>query len=141
MRVVNSSLLIKSDDESLATVDCVRINLFSGETTFCKAGAVQSYIRRGGKVEAIDIPSLPLGIMREPDCDTLSRTLSEGDMGVMISDGVIAEDCRWLEDAIESFGGSDPRELARMIISGAVRQRAQGEDDDITALVFTCRKR
>ncbi|MBQ4313685.1 MAG: SpoIIE family protein phosphatase [Clostridia bacterium] len=141
MRVVNSSLLIKSDDESLATVDCVRINLFSGETTFCKAGAVQSYIRRGGKVELVEIPSLPLGIMREPDCDTVTHQLGEGDMVIMLSDGVLTDDSHWLENVIEGFGGSDPRELARMIISGAVRQRAQGEDDDITALVFTCRRR
>ena len=46
LRIVNSALLVKSGDESLATLDVARVDLFSGKAEFCKAGAAVSYVVR-----------------------------------------------------------------------------------------------
>lgn len=139
LRVVNSALLIKSDDESLSTADCLRMSLFTGEVDFCKAGAAQSFVRSEGEVRDVDIPSLPLGIMREPDCGSEAMRLSAGDVVLMVSDGAITEDIEWLRRELSRFDGEDPRELARNVVSLASAQRGDGGDDDITALVLCCR--
>lgn len=59
LRIVNSALLVKSGDESLATLDVARVDLFSGKAEFCKAGAAVSYVVRKGKIHRVDLPSLP----------------------------------------------------------------------------------
>lgn len=139
LRVVNSALLIKSDDESLSTADCLHMSLFTGEVSFCKAGAAQSFVVRDGCVEDIDIPSLPLGIMRELDCGSEKLRLCAGDVVLMVSDGAITEDIDWLRGELLRFDGNDPRALARNVVSLAHAQRGGHGDDDITALVLCCR--
>lgn len=139
LRVVNSALLIKSDDESLSTADCLRMSLFTGEVDFCKAGAAQSFVCTDGEVKDIDIPSLPLGIMREPDCGSEAMRLSAGDVVLMVSDGAITEDVDWLRNELAHFDGEDPRALARSVVSLASARRGSSGDDDITALVLCCR--
>ena len=138
LRVVNSALLIKSDDESLSTADCLRMSLFTGEVDFCKAGAAQSFVLRKGQVCDVDIPSLPLGIMREIDCGTAKMRLAAGDIVLMVSDGAIIGDAEWLRQELEDFDGSDPRAFAKSIVSLAAARR-KSSDDDITALVLCCR--
>lgn len=139
LRVVNSALMIKSDDESLSTADCLRMSLFTGEADFCKAGAAQSFVLSGGVVTDVDIPSLPLGIMRELDCGTTGVRLAPGDVVLMVSDGAITADTGWLRGELERFDGRDPRTFARNIVSLAAAMRG-GSDDDITALVLCCRE-
>ncbi len=139
LRVVNSALLIKSDDESLSTADCMRMSLFTGEADFCKAGAAQSFVLSRGKVTDVDIPSLPLGIMRELDCGSAGFRLSAGDVVLMVSDGAIVGDAEWLRSELERFDGHDPRSLARNIVALASAMRGDS-DDDITALVLCCRE-
>lgn len=138
LRVVNSALLIKSDDESLSTADCLRMSLFTGEVDFCKAGAAQSFVRSDGEVKDIDIPSLPLGIMRELDCGSEAMRLSAGDVVLMVSDGAITDDVEWLRNELARFDGEDPRALARSVVSLASARRGGSGDDDITALVLCC---
>ncbi len=140
LRVVNSALLIKSDDESLSTADCLRMSLFTGEVSFCKAGAAQSFVLRDGEVQDVDIPSLPLGIMRELDCGSAGMTLDAGDVILMVSDGAITDSTDWLRHELERFDGADPRALARSVVSLACAMRGNESDDDITALVLCCRE-
>lgn len=46
LSVVNSSLMIKSEDESMATLDVLDFNLFTGKAELMKAGACTTYIKR-----------------------------------------------------------------------------------------------
>ena len=137
LRVVNSALLVRSGDESLATSDCVQIDLFTGMAHFCKAGASRSFIRHGNSVIPVDLPSLPLGIMREVDCAACDIQLCDGDIVVMVSDGAAdcAEDCDWIRAAMLAHTDAEPRALARSIVSLAA-EKCSSADDDITALVF-----
>ena len=65
LRILNSSMLFKSTDESLATVDIASIDLFTGETKLYKAGAAPTIVRRSGKTGKVQSTSLPAGILRE----------------------------------------------------------------------------
>ena len=132
-KIVNASLLVKSDDESLSTVDCARVNLFTGEAEICKAGAAVSFLRQGGQVREVDIPSLPLGILRKTDLGILNLNLDPGDILVMASDGAAAHSERIIS-ALRGYDGFAPKEFARFLADDAAARN--DEPDDVTVLVM-----
>ncbi len=135
LKIVNSALMAKSDEESLATVDMAVIDLFSGKTEFFKAGAPTAFARRDGKVVRIDMPSLPVGILNDAGFAKEALALGEEDLVVLVSDGAVACGDKWLCEKIEGWSGSVPQELAEEIVAQAIARRDDGHDDDVTALV------
>jgi stage II sporulation protein E len=133
MRIVNSSLLVKSDDESLATADITKINLYTGEADLCKAGAVQTYIRMGRNVRCIMPETLPLGILREVEFAKEHEYLAAGDIIVMISDGVNL-DKEVIERTILEFEGEEIRKLTDEILMKAGGIDEENFSDDMTVL-------
>lgn len=137
VKIVNSALMIKSEDETLSTADCLRVNLYDGRTVISKAGAAQSYHVRNGFVTRIDLPSLPLGILCETDTAEYTFTAEKGDMIVMISDGVPTDDSMWFENMLKSRGNQSAGDFAELLLKNAVSRRPDGDDDDITVTVGT----
>ena len=137
VKTVNSALMIKSEDETLSTADCLGVNLYNGRAVISKAGAAQSYLVREGLVTRIDLPSLPLGILCETDTAKYTFTAEEGDMIVMISDGVPTDDSLWFENMLQSYDGQPAEDFARLLVANAVSRRPAGDDDDITVTIGT----
>ena len=137
VKIVNSALMIKSEDETLSTADCLKVNLYNGRAVISKAGAAQSYHVRKGFVTRIDLPSLPLGILCETDTAQYTFTAEEGDMIVMLSDGVPTDESGWFEELLRSYAGQPPEAFAALLLQSAVSRRPAGEDDDITVVVGT----
>ena len=135
VKIVNSALMIKSDDETLSTADCLGINLYNGRAVISKAGAAQSYHIRNGLVTRIDLPSLPLGILCDTDTAKYTFTAEEGDIIVMISDGVPTDDSLWFENILKSIDGQPTEDFARQLVEYAVSRRPEGDDDDITVTI------
>ncbi len=136
LQIVNSALMIKSEDESLSTVDLASVDLYSGELTLKKAGAAMTFIRRGGRVITREMPSLPAGILNNIKFSTDTLNLSAGDMVVMVSDGVVTGDEKWLERLIRTWHKGSAQELAQAVVEEAIRRRAEIRDDDITAVAM-----
>lgn len=136
LAVVNSSLMIKSEEESLATLDLVDFNRFTGKAGLMKAGACTTYVRRHGKLLKKDMPSLPLGILNEARFMKEDVTLSEDDWIVMISDGAAVGPPDWIEKLILSFHKGSAEDLAAHIVNEAARRRLGDHDDDITAIAM-----
>ena len=134
LKLLNSSLLIKSSDESLATLDVGCVDLYTGQIEFRKAGAVNSFVRRGGVVSRIGSASLPVGILQGIGYDRSSVMLEHGDLVVMVSDGVLETGAEWVEAELELYGDKSPKELAEGICREAQRRRIDGHSDDITVL-------
>ncbi len=135
IKVVNSALMVKSADESFATIDMAAIDLFSGKTVFYKAGATCSFIRKKEKCGRVELSSLPVGILREADFASTGIKLGAGDIIVMVSDGVTQGNCRWINDRIENFDSGTANDLARLIASEASSHQYGSHEDDITVLV------
>ena len=140
LRIVNSALLVKSGDESLATLDIACIDLFTGNTQFLKAGAPASFVRRSGRCGRIEQSSLPAGILREVEFGRSSLNLSDGDLVLLVSDGAINGSTEWVNAELESWTGTNPKELASHIGEEAKRRRLDGHDDDITVLAAMIQK-
>ncbi|MBQ8786152.1 MAG: SpoIIE family protein phosphatase [Oscillospiraceae bacterium] len=92
VRLINLLLLTKSADESFATVDLMKLNLFSGKAEIIKLGAAQTFIKSNGTVKTVESWSTPVGIVSSVEISRRNIQLSDGDEIVMITDG-INEDC------------------------------------------------
>lgn len=135
LKVVNSALMVKSEDESLATVDLMKIDLFSGKTVFNKAGAPYTYIKKSGHLLKKTATSLPVGILGNVKFSKERIKLSGGDVAVMVSDGAFTDDEKWLERLIRDFSDSRCADLAKEVVNEAIKRRNDTHDDDITAVV------
>lgn len=136
LRLINSALMAKSGDESLATLDITSVDLFTGKTEFRKAGAVGTFVRRGRRVDYFEEISMPVGIMDGISFATFEESLRENDMIVMVSDGATVCGTDWIKELIGDFEDDDPEYLAKQIVTEARKQRNDGHDDDITALAI-----
>lgn len=136
LRIVNSALAVKSGDESLATLDVMSVDLFSGKAEFRKAGAPVTMVRKKDRVLRIDGPSLPAGILMEIGFSQESMQLANGDWVLMVSDGAVANGDEWLERTLKEWSGEEPQKLAEAVVKEASLRRTDGHDDDITALAL-----
>ena len=136
LRLINSALMSKSGDESLATLDITCVDLFTGKSEFRKAGAAGTFIRRGRRVDYVEEVSLPVGIMNGVSFTTFDENLKENDIIVMVSDGATACGTDWIKEIIGDFEDDDPEYLAKQIVNEAKKQRNDGHEDDITALAI-----
>ena len=134
LRLVNSAMIVKSTEESLATIDAVRINLNSGKTDFFKAGAGITLVCKGKKVYRVGNPSMPLGILREIESDRHSLTLKRGDKLLLMSDGVAVSAHTEIAEKLSRFNKNDPSELAEEVVEIAEKYSKSKHPDDITAV-------
>ena len=140
IKFINSSFLVKSRDESLATLDIACIDLYTGELKFMKAGAASSFILKGKNVIKVDSGSLPVGILRGVEFEKKSFSLSGGDVVVVVSDGVLASGDEWIAAELELHGSKNAGMIAESICRNAGRRRTDGHSDDITVMVAKMNK-
>lgn len=136
-KAMNQLLLLKGDHESYSTMDVAEFNLENGILYWTKIGAVPGYILRGGKVEKVEAGALPMGIVSKINPATTKKLVQNGDIIVLMSDGVYDGLCRGEEDAVSRIltreTPDNTRDLAETLLKSA--QEAQ-VDDDMTVMVL-----
>ncbi len=140
VKTVNSAMIMKSTDESIASVDCVKINTFTGQADFYKSGAAISFIRHDREISVIESESLPVGIIRNISPEKQTAMLTSGDIVLLVSDGVTAKDCAWINDELLSWSTDSMDDLAGHITSLALLRSDKGARDDITAVAVKLKK-
>ncbi len=134
VRMINSMLSIKGWDESFATLDIAHINLKKQRVEIIKAGAFQSFIIRGKEIIRISQTTLPLGIISEDVPDAKRYYVKNGDILIMMTDGVLAA----LENRIVEFIIKNPdlsvKEINTKIMDIISANKCQNFDD-ITVIV------
>ena len=136
LSVVNSALMVKSGDESLATLDVLSFDLFTGDAELLKAGAPLTFIKKDGRVLKFSSTSLPAGILTEIKFSHERANLSPGDAIVMVSDGAVATGDNWIEDIVKDWEDEEAQALAKKIVDEARSRRTDGYDDDITVIAM-----
>ena len=134
LSVANSALMVKSQDESLATVDVVSLDLFSGNAEIMKAGAPITFVRQSGKINRIEPTSLPAGILSDIKLTHDNIVLKDGDIIVMLSDGAVSISDKWIGAMMRDFDGDEIQNLVNDIIDEATIGSKLGRDDDITVI-------
>ncbi len=123
-------------EECSATVDLFEFNLFTGEATFYKCGAVASYVLRGSSVFRVRSESAPIGVMNTIDAERIKVEVKAGDFIVMISDGVSQsiEDGAWLYELLSNARCESAQALTEKIMALA-REKSHTGDDMSVAVV------
>ena len=140
LRILNSSMLFKSTDESLATLDIVSIDLYTGTAELYKAGAAPTLVRRSGRTGKAESTSLPAGILRDIGFDYATIKMKKGDIVLMLSDGAVSEGTEWIRSELEAAEDISAADLAERICEYARRRHTDRHDDDITVIAAIIEK-
>ncbi|HHW30920.1 MAG TPA: stage II sporulation protein E [Clostridiaceae bacterium] len=138
VRLINSLLLLKSGDDSFATIDLSVIDLYSGNVEFVKVGAVPTFIKKGTKVEIVRSASLPAGILSNIEYELIHKNMDDGDILIMMTDGVYDsfkdddnDNDNILIGYIQSLNSINPQEIADSILDQAYYRSGGTPDDDM----------
>jgi len=130
LETVNNVLMIKSADESFATLDICRLDLNSGECAVYKAGAATTYIKSADKLVRATLSSPPAGLGGKLTVPAQKFTVGAGDVIVMTTDGAVLDE-QWLSRELSQR--IEPCELSERIAKAA-RSAENGRDDDISVI-------
>ena len=89
IRTINSVLRAKSNDEIFTTLDLGFIDLYTGKLQILKTGSPATFIKKKDRVEIINSSSLPIGILENVDFNIYEEILEDGDIVIMMSDGIL----------------------------------------------------
>ncbi len=135
LKVVNSALLVKSNEESLATLDCASIDLFTGRVDFYKAGAPASYIIKGNKVTKCELTSMPAGILRGIEFAKRTAVLSDDDIVILTSDGITELGSEWISAMFTGLEDMSVQEIADNVLKEALNVARGTKEDDMSVIV------
>lgn len=134
-KLTNSALIVKSEDEFLSTLDVLCVDMFTGKIEFLKAGAPFTLIKKKNEIKKIDLPSLPIGILKDIEFKTLSEKLESHDKVLMFSDGALYRE-DWICDELRVWNNEDAQVFAERVVDKAAKLREPESDDDITVIAI-----
>lgn len=141
LKTINSILMLRSSDEMFSTIDLAIFDQYSGETEFIKIGAVSTFIKSGDKVEIIVSNTLPVGILDEVNIDVCKKVLQDGDLIIMVTDGVLDSNIlvedkeKWIMGELKKINSRNPQRLADSLFKQIKKESKGSLKDDTTILV------
>ncbi len=134
IRLANCALLLKSAEESLATLDIMQINLYTGKTGFYKAGAAASFIKKNETVSEIRRASMPIGILNEVNFSKTDENMEQGDIALLASDGAFEHSEAVVKNSLAIAVDEKIEEIAERSAAGAKKAGKGKRNDDITVI-------
>lgn len=123
--------------ECSATVDLCELDLRSGIASFVKSGAAPSFLVRGGSVFRIQSKTAPIGILRALDAEKTELALQDGDLIVMVSDGVaVSYDDTAMQDAalVCMLADLPPRATPEEVADAVIAWARSADDKSVLAV-------
>ena len=139
LKAINSVLVLRSCEESFATVDMGVIDLHSGIGEFVKIGSAPTFVKSGMEVDVIKSTSIPVGILDEIEIESQILDFKSGDMIVMVTDGVIDANIehteKWIIKALKEFDSGNPKDVSDYLLNKAKSLYGNKIGDDMTVIV------
>lgn len=140
IRLMNTLFVMSYEGKKFTTLDMTAIDLYSGNCEIVKNGAAATFIKRADGVETIFWGTLPMGIDMEVETKSTQTELADGDMVVMVSDGIIdafpGENKEfYVENILENLTTNNPSEIANQVLMQALSRNAKEATDDMSVLV------
>ncbi|ACL77280.1 stage II sporulation protein E [Ruminiclostridium cellulolyticum] len=142
VKLINSILVLKSNDESFATIDISVVDLYDGEVEFVKVGAAPTFIKRADYVEIIRAASLPAGILSNVELELIHKNVNSGEYIIMVSDGIVDsfktsdDSIIEVQNVISQMTSKNPQKIADDLIEEALRRCKDKEPiDDMMVIV------
>ncbi len=139
---VNKLLAINTED-SFTALDVSVIDLNDCSADFIKYGSPYGFIVSENGVRIIEGNSLPLGIIDELKPSVATATLNDGDVIVLVTDGISDAfgSSGEVIDFLRSIPAKNPQTLADKLLSYAVSLSGGEKKDDMTVLAVRVFKR
>jgi len=142
VKLINSILVLRSTDDSFATIDISVIDLYEGEVEFCKVGAAPTFIKREDYVEVIKAATLPAGILSEVEVELIHKKVNNGDFVIMLSDGIIdsfkhcQDSVKEVQNLLQNMDTKNPQKMADDLLNAALSHCPNNEpEDDMMVMV------
>lgn len=129
-------LLVGSGNEVFCAVDICVLDLSNGLVDFIKLGAPIGLVKCANIVEIVNGSSLPLGVLDEMKPSITKKALAEGDMTVLLSDGVTDcfNDPNMLAGVFAETSCTNPQSVAEIILAKAMKCCENKPRDDMTVV-------
>ncbi len=140
IKIINSILVLKSTEDTFSTLDLCFIDLYTGLAEFIKIGASSTFLLRDGSVQVIRNDNLPMGMLNTVDIDVTNKRLKEGDIIVMITDGLTELDLdsadkeEWILKALQNFKSYNPQDISDYLLNEALKISNNKVKDDMTIM-------
>lgn len=146
LELVNSVMSFNEEEDSFATLDVSMFDTLTGDAEFLKVSACPTFIKKDENVDIVNSVSLPVGILENADVELYDKTLDEGDVIVMITDGILdankAEQPKekWVLELLKAINPENPQRLADIILQEAMDSNFGIAEDDMTVIVAKVKK-
>lgn len=140
LNLINSELNLNKNDEMYASVDISVLDLYLGDISIIKNGACNTYIKTKNNVKVFSSSRMPVGIIENVEIYRETYPLSEGDIILMCSDGLLdaARDESqgdWIEDFLSKINTTNVQKISDLIVNEAIDNSYGNVKDDITVIV------
>lgn len=136
-RMVHSVLLLEEGEQQPTTLDMACIDLYTGIMEGMKFGAANSFvIHKGTKkhIEVLASENLPMGMLKELEPQRMVRPMKDGDMLIMMTDGVAEafsgiDKEQAVSDFLQTLNTDNPGDVADAVLEYACAQDGEPKDD------------
>lgn len=129
-----NKLLKLSFDDVFSTLDIAVVDMQSGGLDVVKLGSAASFIIRKENIEMLSCSCAPMGILDNVESITSRYQLYDGDMLLMMSDGVFdVLEAKGIAELIDNISTQNPQTLADEVLKKALEN---GATDDCTVLAL-----
>lgn len=136
---INDSVNINTDSEMYATLDFAILDLFEGNIKIAKSGACSTYIKNKKSVKNIQSQTMPVGMIEKAELDIQKIPVSDGDIIVMCSDGLLESQNEikkdWIEEYLRNISTTNVQKVADLMVAEAIDNSFGIARDDITVII------
>ncbi len=145
VEMINSRMNLSSNSEIYSSLDMSILDLYVGKIEVLKSGACNTYIKNRKNIEKIKAESLPVGIVNNIELKSQTIDISDGDIMVMCSDGILEakDDTKkeWMEEFLRNVSTNNVQKLADLILAEAIDNSYGIAQDDMTVIVSKIMKK
>ncbi|MGY4691872.1 stage II sporulation protein E [Salibacterium sp. K-3] len=146
VRSINSVLSLRSKEEMFSTLDLFLMDLQTARGRFIKIGSLPGFIKRGRKVKQIEAGNLPIGMVEHAELDVVNEQMKEGDMVIMMSDGIFDAAVQienkeiWMKRLIGQMDSEDPQDMADYLLEEVIKASEGNIRDDMTVMAASVQR-
>ena len=145
IELINSTLNLNMNSEMYSSLDMLILDLYTGQAELIKNGACNTYIKNKKNIKKIESNNLPVGIVDKVELKSNSVNVSEGDIILMCSDGVLeskeTSNKDWIEEFLKNVSTNNVQKIADLILAEAIDNSYGIVHDDMTVIVSKIIKR